>query len=216
MVGRFLSGMSIVTALAIFNFTGAIEKASAGDGLPDLRNVRVAMVIAPGDFRDEELKYPYKYLKKAGADIVLACTTKEKVKGMLGTVVKPEMRVGSLKVKDLDGVIFVGGSGTKTYFDNKRVLKFARDAYKAETLIGAICLAPGILAKADLLEGKRVTCYDSISGMVEQAGARYISEKTVQDGRIITGSGPEAAEKFGKAYVLTLSRFVKEKTGGGS
>ena len=47
------------------------------------------MVIAPGDFRDEELLDTRRVLEAAGAAVTVACTTRCEVRGMFGAAAKP-------------------------------------------------------------------------------------------------------------------------------
>ena len=59
-----------------------------------------------------------------------------------------------------DAVIFVGGGGSEVYFDDPKAHNIARKAFKAKKLVCAICIAPSILAKAGLLEGRKATVWE--------------------------------------------------------
>jgi len=71
-------------------------------------------------------------------------------------------------------------------------------------VVGAICIAPGILARAGILKGRKATVFPSEIEALKRNGAFYTALPVVIDGRIVTASGPEAAEEFGKALVKTL------------
>ena len=61
-----------------------------------------------------------------------------------------------------------------------------------------------ILANAGILEGKKATVWYSEAGRIEAKGAVYVNKSVVKDGNIITASGPQAAEEFGKTIAQTL------------
>jgi len=70
--------------------------------------------------------------------------------------------------------------------------------------VGAICIAPGILARAGILKDKKATVFPSEIETLKREGAHYSALPVVIDGKIVTADGPEAAEGFGKALVKTL------------
>ncbi|HKB48693.1 MAG TPA: DJ-1/PfpI family protein, partial [Ktedonobacterales bacterium] len=49
-----------------------------------------------------------------------------------------------------------------------------------------ICHGVQVLAAAGLATGKRVTCYQHVRREAELAGATFIDEEAVRDGRLIT------------------------------
>ncbi len=175
----------------------------AGDALR-IKDKKVLMIIAPRDFRDEEYREPRSILEKAGASIAVASATTDEAIGMLGLKVRPDLPLSQVNVADYDAVIFVGGSGASAYFDDERALSIAREASRTK-LVGAICLAPQILANADLLKGKKATVFSSQVESIEKKGARYTGATVERDGNIITGNGPEAAEEFGNAILDALA-----------
>ena len=105
-------------------------------------------------------------------------------------------------------VVFVGGSGAQKYYSNERALTIAREAYEKGKVLGAICIAPGILAKAGVLKGKNATIWDSGSGefvkILEENGAIYTGMNVEIDGNIITANGPHAAQGFAEAIIEKL------------
>jgi len=165
------------------------------------------MVIAPGDFRDEELLDTRRVLEAAGAAVTVACTTRCEVRGMFGAAAKPDTLLSEARAADYDAVVFVGGSGSKVYFDDASAHDLAKEAAGASKLVAAICIAPSILARAGLLRGKKATVWDDrgargpFAGNLRAGGAVYTGEDVVRDGRIITANGPAAAEKFGRKII---------------
>lgn len=168
------------------------------------------MVIAPENFRDEELLMPKAILEEAGVEVTVASKGTAVAKGMLGAEVLVDKDVSEISVDEYDGVIFVGGGGAQIYFDDLEVLELARKFHETGKLTTAICIAPVILANAGILEGKNATVWSSATSqdrvkMIEERGAKYSGESVVSDGNIITADGPDSAQEFGKKIVEVLA-----------
>jgi protease I len=68
-----------------------------------------------------------------------------------------------------------------------------------------ICIAPVILANAGLLKDKNATVFPDGIEKLQAGKAIYTGNIVEVDGRLITGCGPEAAEKFGNELVKLLT-----------
>jgi len=105
--------------------------------------------------------------------------------------------------------LFIGGSGAQEYIGDENCYRVARETVKAGKILGAICIAPAILAKAGVLEGKKSTVWSSAMDrsavkILESSGAKYLAEPVVVDGKIVTASGPIAAKKFAEKIIEIL------------
>ncbi|MFH1230646.1 MAG: DJ-1/PfpI family protein, partial [Planctomycetota bacterium] len=108
----------------------------------------------------------------------------------------PQMLIKDVNVDDWDIVVFVGGVGAKEYYDDKVAHKIATETVKQNKVLGAICLAPVILANAGVLNGKNATVWKDEKELLIKKGVNY-SEKDIEvDGKIITASGPTFAAEF--------------------
>lgn len=162
-------------------------------------------MIAPENFRDEELLHTKEELERAGAKTTIACSRTGEARGMLGAKVKPDMRLDQVNVEDYDAVVFVGGSGSQVYFNDKKALSLAGEAFKKGKKICAICIAPVILANAGILRGKRATVWNGeFVERIERGGAVYTGKSVEVDGNIITANGPAAARAFGRTIAEAL------------
>lgn len=166
----------------------------------------VLFVIAPRDFRDEEFKVPYDYLKSFGHKIAVASSDTTEAIGMLNMVVKPDLRLDNVDTLAYDAMVLVGGSGSVIYWDNKIVHQLVNHFARPPKLLASICLAPVILARSGVLKAKEATVYKNRSTIDEfkKAGVKYVEKDIVVTGNIITASGPQAAEKFAKAIEQAL------------
>jgi len=115
-----------------------------------------------------------------------------------------------LKVADYDAILFIGGPGAANYMDDETCHQIAREAVKADRVLGAICIASAILAKAGVLDGKKATVWSSpldrsTVKILEENGAIFQKDSVVVDGKIVTGNGPGAAKEFGEKIVEILN-----------
>lgn len=172
--------------------------------MPDLKGKNVLLIIAANNFRDEEFFQPYDLLKKCGAAVTIASSKKDKVRSVFGKSVTPDLLVADCKAADYDAVVFIGGPGAAEYFMNPAAQALARSAAESGKILAAICIAPVTLANAGVLKGKRAVCFPSMADKLAQQGAIIGAGDFVQDGRILTATGPEAAQAFAEALVMML------------
>ena len=168
------------------------------------------MIIAFRDFRDEEYFIPRQVLKSLGIEITTFSSQKGKAVGAYGGVVDITETLDDIDVSRFDGIVFVGGSGTAKYINDEKCHQIAQEAVAKGKVLGAICMAPAILARAGVLNGKRATCWSSaldksVVKILKEEGARYLQKPVVVDGQIITASGWRAARDFGEAIARHLT-----------
>jgi protease I len=166
---------------------------------------KALLIVASENFRDEELFETKRELEQVGIETFLASSMTGTIKGMLGGRAKVSMLINGIVVDDYDAVVFIGGSGAKEYFTNPLALDIARQAAYKRKILAAICIAPTTLANAGVLRDVKATSFSSEEAQLTKAGAQYTGADVERDGLIITGSGPQAATKFGKAIALALT-----------
>jgi len=170
----------------------------------------VLMVIAPKDFRDEEYFYVREELEKGGHKVDVASLEDTAVSMIEKKEVVTDLLLNQCDVADYDSLIFVGGQGANVYFDNEKAREMAFQTYEQGKIIAAICIAPSILARAGILEGKRTTCWSSQKEDLEEHGAIVTESHVEIDGNIITGNGPEASREFGMKISSALGGVKEE------
>ncbi len=170
----------------------------------ELKGKSVLMVVAPLNFRDEELLNTKKVLENYGAEVEIGSLGVAEAKGSLGAVVGVEIDISGANVEDYDAIVFVGGPGTDVYFNEEMVLNIVREANNKGKILGAICIAPVILANAGILKGKKATVFPSGKDVLKSKGAEYTGEPVTSDSNIVTANGPAAAADFGEAIAEKL------------
>lgn len=175
-----------------------------------LKSRKIAFVIAFRDFRDEEYFIPKEILEKAGAKIITFSSSLGTAIGKLGGETEVERELENLDVSNYNAILFAGGPGAVKYFEDEKALLVCRQAVEQDKVLGAICIAPVILAKAGVLKGKKATVWNSAIDksaikILKKEGAIFNADnQVVKDGNIITASGPLAAQEFALAIVEML------------
>lgn len=167
---------------------------------------RVLFIVAPHNYQDNELAVPKRILENAGHECHVASTTRETVTGMLGGVVRPDLSVREVDVMDYELFVVIGGSGSPVLANHREVLDVLGRADDQGKKLGAICLGPMILAKAEVLAGKKATVFKTKDSLLalEQGGADFVDAGIVTDAGLVTANGPEVAEQFGNELVKLL------------
>lgn len=161
------------------------------------------MIIAFEGFRDEEYKEPKAVLEKARIEVATASSKLGTAKGKFGMPAKVDLTLDQVKAVDYDTVLFIGGPGCYGYYDDPTAHKIAKESVKQGKLLGAICAAPGILANAGVLKGKKATMFTD-DGTLAKGGATYTGKGVEIDGKIITATGPDTAKAWGEAILKAL------------
>ena len=170
--------------------------------------MKVLMVIAPEQFRDEEFTVPAAALEKAGIGYDIASQRRGPCTGMLGKKVNAILSFEEVEPKAYDGILIVGGSGAQSYLWDDEVLgEMVKYFHASAKVVGAICLAPVVLARAGILKGKKATYFNSPVSFREMkaGGAVLVDKAVVADSRIVTANGPAAAAEFAGTFIRTLT-----------
>lgn len=197
--------MKRIVAIAVLLMLAACaQEKTEVETMPDVEGKSVLMVIAPEDFRDEEFQKPKEVFEELKMKVTVASKGVKAATGMLGAKADIDKDVSAVNADEYDAVVFIGGKGASVYFEDETVLSLAKDAHEKGKVVGAICIAPSILANAGVLEGKKATCFGSESSNLQEQGAEYTGSAVEVDGKIITASGPDAAEDFGRKVAEAL------------
>jgi len=170
--------------------------------------MKVVLAVAPEKFRDEELAEPIAALKQANISFDIASTRPGTCTGMLGAKVNANLSFDDIDPKNYDGLIVIGGSGSQTYlWEDELLVRLAGFFAETDKVVAAICLAPVVLARSGILKQKKATVYNSQTAVFEmkKGHAVVLNDPVVQDGRIITANGPQAAKAFAAAVVKELT-----------
>jgi len=171
----------------------------------------VLMIIAPEQFRDEELLVPRQILTDAGYTVDTVSTRTGEATGMLGATETIETTLTTVDTQRYDAAIVVGGMGSLTHlWDNWELHNVLKALANAGKITAAICLSGAVLAKAGLLKGKKATVWpdEAAIQVLKDNGADYTGAPCTVDGNTVTANGPEASRAFGEAILARLKQLT--------
>ena len=151
------------------------------------------------DFEDIEAITIIDVLRRAGLTVDIV--------GLGGTIIKSAKGVKVYADKRFldtetgyDALVLPGGPGYKNMLLNTNFVNFVEKFGKQGKLVGAICAAPLVLAKANLLMDRRATCYPGLEKNLDMPRDNAV----IVDGNIVTSQGPGTAMEFSLKLVEIL------------
>ena len=147
---------------------------------------RAVLIVGPG-FEDTEFFYPFYRLQEAEF-IVDVCTSNDlAVEGKYGIVATPTVNIGALSSTACDLVVIPGGhEGPDRVRQVGSILDFVRATAAKGIAIASICHGPWVLVSAGVARGRRLTCYKGCKDDIVNAGAEWLDQPVVVDGRMVT------------------------------
>lgn len=163
------------------------------------------IILVENGFEDREFMYPYYRLQEAGYDVkVVGPKAKEIYHGEYGLSIKSDFSCDEINIEDYVSVIIPGGRAPDRMRTNKGLVELAKAAFQKGKVIAAICHGAQLLIEADVLRGKRATCYVSVATDLKNAGGIYENSPVVVDGKLVTSRFPADLPQFCKAIVELL------------
>jgi protease I len=155
-----------------------------------------ALIISANNFEDSELLVPYYRLKEADVEVVLASLSRGAIKGKHGYDVAVDKTLDEVNPDDYAILILPGGAAPALVRKEPKALEIARSFFTRNKPVAAICHGPQILISANLLQGRRATCYRSVAGELKEAGALYEDREVVIDANLVTSRQPADLPAF--------------------
>ena len=169
-----------------------------------LENKKI-IIFAENYYEDLELWYPKLRLLEEGAKVIVAGTGEKTYKGKNGYPLEVDGNIKDCKPRDFDAVIIPGGWAPDRLRRYKEVLDFVKEMHKNGKVVAAICHAGWVLASADIVRGKKVTCVSAIKDDMINAGAKYSDNEVVVDGKMITSRMPSDLPAFCREIIKAMS-----------
>ena len=169
-----------------------------------LRGTRVAILVEDL-YQDQEVWYPYYRFKEAGYHVTVVGTgRKPNYTGKYGYPITPETTAEAISAAEVDGIVVPGGYAPDLLRRYPAVIRLVKEAFLQGKIIGAICHAGWVLASADIVRGKTVTCFSAIKDDLVNAGATYVDREVVRDGNLITSRTPDDLPAFMRTMLDAL------------
>lgn len=162
-----------------------------------VKNMKVAVLFKDG-FETIEALTVVDVFARAKIPCVMIGMDSLEVTSSHGIVVKMNELFDDCN-KDFDMVVLPGGLPGATHLQSdERVISLLKEMNDKKKWIGAICAGPISLQTANVVSGKKFTCYP---GFEKQIPSGIFTDSLVEVGdNIVTGRGPAATLQF--AYTL--------------
>jgi len=185
-----------------------------GGVLMDLHGKRIAVLVADY-YQDLEVWYPLLRFREDGAQTVAVGAEKGKTyTSKRGYPVVADKSLADVSAADFDAVVVPGGWAPDTLRQDERVLSFVREMDRSGKIVAAICHAGWVLCSAEILRGRKITCFPAIKDDMIHAGAEYVDEEVVVDRNLITSRVPNDLPAFGREIAKALAtRAVGQRAG---
>jgi len=145
-------------------------------------------------------------LRRAGIEVITAGLDAQPVRASRGVTLIPDMSLDAALQLEFDMIVLPGGlPGADHLRDDPRVIDLLKKMAAADRYTAAICAAPGVLAHAGLLDGKRATSFPGALDIDAVPGIEYQEASVVKDDKVITSRGPGTAMDFALTLIETLA-----------
>lgn len=183
-----------------------------------LEGKKVAILATDG-FEQIELTSPKNELEKHGARTHIIAPVDGKdasIRGWdtddWGLYMKVDKKVSEANADDYDALLLPGGViNPDTLRQNEDAIEFIRAFFKQGKPVAAICHAPQLLIEAEVVEGRKLTSYNSIKKDLINAGANWVDEEVVTDAGLVTSRNPDDLPAFNAKLVEEVREGVHEE-----
>jgi protease I len=119
-----------------------------------------------------------------------------------------------IKERNYDALVIPGGRAPEYLRLNPRVLEVVRHFAEAKKPIAAICHAAQVLAAAEVLKGRKCSCYPAVSPDVARAGGTYVDlamTDAVTDGNLVTAPAWPAHPAWLAQFLAVLGTRIEHQ-----
>ncbi|MCU0247931.1 MAG: DJ-1/PfpI family protein [Bryobacter sp.] len=169
------------------------------------------ILIVTGDAGESyEVMYGLHRFREAGMEAVVAAPSKRRLHLVMhdfepgwdtyvertGYGVDADLALSDAKVEDYDAILLPGGRAPEYLRNHPEAIRLVREFDMAGKWIFALCHGIQILAAANLVDQRTVTCYEHCRWEVESAGGTWDPQQAVRDGRMVTAQTWQSHAEF--------------------
>lgn len=167
---------------------------------------RKILIMVEELYNDREFWYPYYRLLEEGCRVQVVSPVAGKLyKGAAGIMAKSDLAADQVNPADYDGLVIPGGYAPDHMRRHPAMVGLVREMAQGGKVVAAICHAGWMLASAGVLKGRRVTGFFAIKDDLVNAGADFVDQDAVVDGKLITSRTPDDLPAFLKAIIAALA-----------
>lgn len=166
---------------------------------------KVLLPLAQG-FEEIELVSIADVLKRGGVEVTLASLhASTEIRGAHNIIIKADELLENLNSSNYDAIALHGGmEGVQNMLNSPTLLQMLQDFFTQKKIIGAICAAPIVLDKLNLLN-EDFCCYPGCEQMMQNTSNKRLDLPFKNAGKVITATGPAFAMPFGLELLRVLS-----------
>lgn len=134
------------------------------------------------------------------------------LRATFGFSVMPHAQISELDLNDFDALAVPGGFAGAGFYDealSEPFLDVIRHFDVQDQPIASVCVASIALGAAGIINGRKATIYHQIGGkrkgQLEQYGALFVDQAVVDDGGIISSTGPGTAIEVALRLLANLT-----------
>ncbi|MFO7991541.1 MAG: type 1 glutamine amidotransferase domain-containing protein [Thermoplasmata archaeon] len=162
------------------------------------------IVLLENGFEDSELIYPYFRLQEAGYDVDLVSSDDDTYESKHGMKMKPSKTADDVDVSEYDVMVVPGGRAPDRMRIKDSMVDLVKRADKEGLVIASICHGAQLLIEAEVVKGKKMTCWKSVATDLKNAGAEYVDEEVVVDGNFVSSRMPPDLPAFMRETLKVL------------
>lgn len=161
----------------------------------------ILIFLPATDFSEEEYLTVKRIFNESGKNTFITSDSNTVCSGDYGMKVRPDTSFYNINDKNFTAFVLIGGKGSKAYWDNKTLHSISRKFYNADKVVGAICSAPVILARAGLLSQISATCWSEDKNELIKLEIDYKDRSVIAENNIVTSEGPQSAVQFAETIL---------------
>jgi protease I len=170
-----------------------------------LNGRRIAILVTDG-FEQVELTEPRTALEDDGAETAIVSPQAKRVWSWRfvrwGRSYRVDVPLAEAKPQDFDALLLPGGVLNPDKLRmNHAAIQFIRGFTESGKPIAAICHGPWTLIDAGFVGGKTLTSWPSLQNDLRNAGARWVDQEVVVDGKLVTSRKPDDIPAFNRRMV---------------
>ena len=167
-----------------------------------------ALILTASGVEDIEFFYPYYRLREEGIEVDVASPDGAKIAGEHGYSFAPNLSFADADAGDYDLLVLPGGRGPEKVRLEPDAVEIAKSMFEADKTVAALCHGPQVLISADVVRGRKATCWPALRDDLKAAGAEYLDQEVVVDGNLITSRKPEDLPAFCREIFAAIRQAV--------
>jgi protease I len=173
---------------------------------------RVILMVTANDTEDLEFFYPYYRFIEAGFKVDVATPKGGEFKAKHGLGLKESKKISDTNPAHYELLYIPGGKAPAALKEDKDAVSLVQKYVATGKPVVSICHGPQLLAKADVIKGRKIAAWPEVEAEVKAAGAAYVNQETMVDGQFTTARWPGDLPAQMKLVIQALNKTSKSQS----